>query len=535
MSASALWGSAIGLASLYASAFYLPLIGIEASYWLPQVGSQVLYPSAIALLLLTPAAAWWQRCGYADGERAGPLGLIVLAVLCWTAILGAFSAAGFAALNIALIVSGAAASIETTRWVRLGLVVGGLSALIVTLHYLRLYWRALLRVLSILGYTYAALALIRLIPYPRSAFAIQGVGPSAASAPTAATNSPVTAAVSAPLSRQVIWIIFDELDYNQTLGQPAGPQDPSMPNLEQLARSGVSASAAYSPARDTEASIPALLTGFWPAGLKYDDRGDMWLKTRTEGIQRFAQSESAFGRLPQGPESGAILGYFHPYCAIFPATHPCEAFPEVNVGRWFDALTFFGQPAIATARWLPGSGHFLPGWLFRTFEPMYRISEDTLRALPRFLSLEKQSLVFIHINLPHTPADYSQRALHLDTVANDRESYRRNLRLVDQLVALTVATLQRRASQQNILLIVSADHWYRMDSPTVAQHIPWIAWHVGESHGSVLDTRISTVHTADLVLDFLRGRIDSQAQIGPWWGDKSFYPPLMPHNYRYPF
>jgi len=516
----------VGLALLYASAFYLPQIGVEWSYWLPHVGRYVLYPSAIAILLLTPAAAWWQRRGYADGRRSGPLGLIVLAVLCWIALLGAFSAAGYSALSIALIVTGAAAAIDTTRWVRIALVIFGVGALILTLQALRAYWGQLLRVLSILGYAFAALALIRLIPYPRSDFALRD---------DARVQEASRPAAEASHSRQVVWIIFDELDYNLTLGHPGGPQDPAMPNLVKLAHSSVSATDAYSPARDTEVSIPALLTGYAPAGVKYDDRGDMWLETRSEGLKRFGQAESVFARLPRGPESGAILGYFHPYCVLFPDTNPCDALPEANVGRWFDALTFFGQPAIATARWLPESGRFVPGELFRTFEPMYRITDQTLRDLPGFLSLDSQSLVFIHVNLPHTPGDYVQRALHFNAVADDQENYRRNLQLVDQLVALVVATLERRAQQQDILLIVSADHWFRMVSPTSVQRIPWIAWHVGESEGAALDTRISTVHTADLVLDFLQGRIDSQAQIVPWWRDKTFYPPLMPSHYRYQF
>ena len=115
MSAGGLWASAVGLALLYASAFYFPQIGIESSYWLPEAGRQILYPSAIALLALTPAAAWWQLHGYADGGQSGPLGLIVLAVLCWITILGAFSAAGYSAISIALIVTGGADN-ETTRW-----------------------------------------------------------------------------------------------------------------------------------------------------------------------------------------------------------------------------------------------------------------------------------------------------------------------------------------------------------------------------------------------------------------------------------
>jgi hypothetical protein len=535
VSAGDLWGSAVGLALLYTSAFYLPQIGIESSYWVPDVGAQILYPSAVAVVLLTPAAAWWQWRGYGDGRRTGPVGLIVLAALCLIGIIGAFSAAGYSALDVALIVTGAAAAIETTRWVRFALVIGGIAALILALRMARPYWSHVLRVLTILGYAFAALALIRLIPYPRSAFAIGSAANRQAAPPPPANSSKPATDAAAPRPRQVVWIIFDELDYNLTLGQPGGPHDPVMPNLDKLARTGVSASAAYSPARDTEVSIPALLSGYEPVGVKYDDRGDLWLETRSDGVQPFAQSKSVFGRLPGGPQSAAILGYYHPYCVLFPATHPCDAFPEANIGRWFDALIFFGQPAIATARWLPGSPRYLPGALFGIFEPMYRISENTLRDMPRFLALEDQSLVFIHVNLPHTPGDYVQRALHFDSVAADRVNYRRNLQLVDQLIAQAVDTLEGRSAREDILLIVSADHWWRMLSPESVQRIPWIAWHVGESEGSTLETRINSVHTADLVVDFLQGRIDSQAQIVPWWRDKSFYPPLMPSHYRYQF
>ena len=68
-----------------------------------------------------------------------------------------------------------------------------------------------------------------------------------------------------------------------------------MPNLERLARVGVSASAAFSPARDTEASIPALLTGYELAGLNYGDHGELWLKTRSEGVRRFLRPTRCLG------------------------------------------------------------------------------------------------------------------------------------------------------------------------------------------------------------------------------------------------
>jgi Sulfatase len=523
------WFVALGLAMLYASGFYLPLAG---NYYVPAFGSQILYPSAIAVLVIFPLSAWFYS-RYDQGNQSGLWSGIVIAMLCWIAVVSAFSAAGYSALNIALIVSGAQILGDATRWIRLALVIVGITTSIIAVHSMRRHWLAIFRLLSILGYAYALLAAIRIVQLPQLAFGFHDSGrPPAVAASKSNGEIARDSAANAPKSRQVVWIILDELDYNDTLGQSSEHRSPPMPNLEQLARVGVSASDAYAPAKDTVASLPMLLTGYPAVGQDVKD-GALRLKTRSADVRIFQESDSIFGRLPDGPDSAAILGFYHPYCSLFPSVSTCVASPYINAGRWFDALTFFSQPAIETARFLPASGEFLPGVLFRWFEPMYRITEDTLREFPRFLSMQNKSLVFVHVNLPHLPGDYSQRWLHKNTVGDDSEVYRRNLQLTDQLVGEAMSTLQARSKQQDILLIVSADHWFRLESPLTAQRIPWIAWHVGDSDGIRLDARISTVHTADLVLSFLQGQIDTQGQIAAWWRDQPFFPTLMPHGFTY--
>jgi hypothetical protein len=403
-----------------------------------------------------------------------------------------------------------------------------LVLLLFAVHSARRYWRELCRLLYILGFAYAFLDVLRISHFPGAALDFRSTRPIAPSAESRSLRTPDLGQVA---RRQVVWIIMDELDYNETLGTPGGSSAAQMPNLASLAKIGASAANAYSPAKDTVASIPALLSGYALSGLKFKNT-DLWLQTNS-GLRLFQQSDSIFGRLPDGPQSAAILGFYHPYCHLFPAVAPCEAWPEANVGRWFDALTFFGQPAMATARWLPDSAAFLPGTLFRTFEPMYRISEDTIREFPKFLALTDKSLIYIHVNLPHPPGDYAQRALRLPKVGDDAESYRRNLRLVDQLVGEALETLGSRSLDQDTLLIVSADHWHRASSPLTPQRIPWLAWHVGETKAVAIDETISTVHTADLVIAFLKGEIGSQDQIARWWFGKPFQPPLMPQGYSY--
>lgn len=514
---------------LYCSAYYLPEIGIEHSYWLPRAGPDIVVPTVIACLVLVPLTAIWQARGLGSFKRGLSLDVLApLAILTFIALLGIFSAAGYSAMSIALLLAGADAKVELTRWVRIAIVLVGVSLVGGILYTLRARWSSCVRALALLGFVYAGLAALRLSDYPHMGFGTAGERTSTPRGVDCAGCTPD--ARQAP--REVVWIIFDELDYGLTLGSPVLQQADAIPNLRRLSRMGVSAVQAYSPARDTEASLPALLSGYALAGLRFDERGDLWLRTRNAGTHRFQEADSIFGRLPAGPRSAAILGYFHPYCTVFHSVAPCEDFSEANVGRWYDALLFFSQPVIAAARWLPGSVH-LPGSLFRTFEPMYRITEHTVQDFPHYLSLNDKALVFIHVNLPHPPGDYVQRALHYSSPGNDRESYRRNLRLVDQLTAEALELLQKRAGTQELLLVVSSDHWLRIDSPSTPKTIPWIAWHVGESKGATITAPISTVHTSELVTDFLAGRIRQQDDIVAWWQGKAFYPTLMPHNFRY--
>jgi hypothetical protein len=72
MSNRDVWSVSVGLALLYASAFYLPQVGVEWAYWLPAVGWQVLYPALVAILVLTPGAAYFQSRFGVEGAAQAP-------------------------------------------------------------------------------------------------------------------------------------------------------------------------------------------------------------------------------------------------------------------------------------------------------------------------------------------------------------------------------------------------------------------------------------------------------------------------------
>jgi hypothetical protein len=294
----------------------------------------------------------------------------------------------------------------------------------------------------------------------------------------------------------------------------------------------LSATQAYSPAKDTEESLPALLSGAPVTGARFDESGQLWLRGTGGKSYAFGKGDTVFTQLPDGPDSASILGYYHPYCRLIPGVGDCQSFFLGNAGRWFDGIAFFSSTAMSTLRWVPGVPTHLPESVLSLFDPMYRVSKGMALALPQVLARDDRALVFVHSNVPHYPATYAQRSFGLPVDPNDAISYRDNLRQVDHLIGQIVSSLQARAGR-DVLLLVSSDHWHRASSPTQARAIPFLAWHVGEQLPTSLSQPINTVHSAELVLDFLNGKVITQAQIARWWQGKPMSPSWIPDNLKF--
>ena len=505
---------ALGLALLYASAYFLPLLDAPELYFVPSIGHDVIMPSVVAVALLAPlifGATRWLRPE--AGTRPPALVWAIVSVLALIAVRSAFAAMGYSFVDILQSFAGGDVSLNTQRWEYIALVTGAAGAAGWAVWAFRARWPSVVRFMAVLGYAFTVLAALRISTLPH--------------APVA---TPATHTARTP-TRRVVWIIFDELDYGETLGDDTAAGRARMPNFFGLRDQAVSAQQAWSPAKDTAESIPALLTGQPIRGTELDGRGGLVLRT-LQGDQPFTEANSVFARLPDGPASAAILGYLHPYCKVFPSVGNCNSYYLGNMGRWFDGLTFFSEPAVALIRWVPGVAGSLPASVLHTFRPMYRITDDMLRMLPTLLSRGDIALTYIHLNVPHYPSDFAAQELHLPPTHDNRETYRQNLPLVDRLIAQIEAQLRRQAPGRETLLVLSSDHWHRLYSPAAARRIPFIAWHVGETAPVAITEPIATVNTGNLVVDFLNAKVTTQAELAQWWRNQPVYPTWVPDNYK---
>ncbi|MGK5027419.1 hypothetical protein [Janthinobacterium sp. RB2R34] len=510
---------AIGLSLLYASAYFMGFLNPLTLYFVPSFFDYVVYPSIVTVFCLVPVILMMTSSLFSAGIKRKVVffGAIALTIV---AIKSAFDAADYPWVKIVPLIM--PAILEPAKRLFLGKIVllgGGFIFVFGVLHLSRTRLSQWIRFLSTLGYAFVFLAIYRCIALD---FIFQ---------PALVSPYPKSEAAAPTVARRVVWVIFDEMDYTLSLKSGSGMSG-ALPNFSALTARAISANQAFSPGQDTVYSIPALLTGTALSGItiKSQNRLDLW--DQQKKIIRFGLESSIFSQLPGGVRSATVLGFYHPYCKIFSLLQSCGTTYAGNAGRWFDSLTFFSVPLMTAVKSIKGSIRILPESVLYNFDYMYRASENVLSSLDKTLSNQHSAFDFIHVNLPHLPNIYVQRLLK-EPVENDTSAYKQNLIGADIVVGRIVKNLQLLSDKQNILLIVSSDHWLRTNSKQPAS-VPFIVWKVGASEPIILPDRISTVHSKKLALDFLSGKLDTQAALSDALRRTTYYETWSaPDGYKY--
>ena len=290
-----------------------------------------------------------------------------------------------------------------------------------------------------------------------------------------------------------------------------------MPNFARLSQLAVTAKNANSPAGATIYSIPALLTGtsMTGTGVRFDNAATLSIERQNESPLRFDEATSIFGSVRAQGGKASILGFYHPYCRLFDVAH-CDSFAWPRVGGWLAALEANLPDAVSSG------------------DSWDSITQKELKLLPEYLARD-EDLTFIHLNFPHPPADYADRALHLPPSTDPSIEYSHNLLFTDRVLGDIMRNLQARQTRRETLLIVSTDHWLRnlwfhANEKERSRPITFFAWRVGETTAYEMAEPVSTVHTAAMILEYLRGGIDTQADIAGWWKNQTVIPSFIPQQ-----
>jgi hypothetical protein len=323
---------------------------------------------------------------------------------------------------------------------------------------------------------------------------------------------------------RVVWILLDELSYDQTFEhrQPGL----SLPNFDALHTASTSFSDVQPAGYFTDEIIPGVLRGKAVAAERSGPDGLLFVSSGgNEGWERFDPQATVFGDARRLGWTTGIAGWFNPYCRVFAAV--------ADSCSWFAASdTFRGhmsrrntvlQNAFAPLR--SKAANSIDTSEFAEHRAAYPVMMANSLALLRDSSIR---FVFLHLPVPHPPGMYD-RARHR---IRNGGSYLDNLALADVALGELRAAIEASPAARNTTLVVSSDHSMRV--PKWRGGLYWSAEDERVFHGR-FDTRpVLLIHfagegeqrgvgsafdelrTHDLLEEMLRGRMNSTADLDRW-------------------
>jgi hypothetical protein len=318
-------------------------------------------------------------------------------------------------------------------------------------------------------------------------------------------------------ARKVIWVVFDEFDPEIAFSE-SNLRD--MPNFKILLDSAVSHSKMYAPSNATVMSIPSMLMGVPTYGNTYNDMGILEVKTSKKTLKPLTYRNTIFYRLSTHDFNSSILGFYHPYCAVFDQVK-CKSFPIINDFKWYSGIVH----AYAHQRFLKiidkfFNENYLP---VSQYDYMANITEQQLSMLPKYILDEDISFSFIHLNIPHLPSYFAQE-LFKENPGNRLDNYMLNLRLADYFLN-EILENTNQIKNQKVLLILSSDHWFRGrdEGKFISHPALFIAKINDDTQKMSLTKSTSSIYIEEMVNKFLNNEISSHGDIQNYLSDKSFH------------
>lgn len=323
--------------------------------------------------------------------------------------------------------------------------------------------------------------------------------------------------------QRIVWILFDELSYDQTFDHPA--QDLELPNFNRFRASSISLSRLSPAGYHTENIIPSLLLGRRVIEVQSTIDGE--LSYKEENLNRWAafdSNDTLFAVAQQNGWSTGVDGWYNPYCHLLA--------PVLNVCFWEplddpivpDEVVGISEKSSA---WSIAVRPLLPSSFRASLDnPATESERDHIQEYIGVMAhtqalIEDQRIhfVFLHLPIPHPPSIFD-RQHHL---LRPGGSYLDNLVLADDTLGVLLHEIDMTQSASQTTVIVSSDHSWRApiwrhkegwseeddrasggqfdDRPVLMVHFP------GQASGEDVRGPLPELLEHDIITAMLRGEI----------------------------
>jgi hypothetical protein len=328
---------------------------------------------------------------------------------------------------------------------------------------------------------------------------------------------------------RILWLVFDEMD--DRLAFARRPPTIRLPELDRLRAEALWAREAYSPARFTLRSMPALITGKLVADVTVAHPSELSVKFHgSEKAVPWSAEPNVFSRAREAGYNTALTGWYHPYCRIIGHTvtrctnRDEQATLLASAREQVRSLIDTVPLAARLIGWGPPWPEISPGASRSRYQA-------TLADARQWATDPDLGLVLVHWGFPHRPIFYDRYEGRLEP--SERSNYFDNLALVDRTLGELRRAMQQAGMWDPTIVLVTSDHQFRpgffqtespawppeenaaLNGPRDAQ-VPFILKLSGQEDAVRYDPPFNTVLTHDLMLALLRREVSSPASVVSW-------------------
>jgi Sulfatase len=300
------------------------------------------------------------------------------------------------------------------------------------------------------------------------------------------------AATSSSGRTRVVWILLDELSYQQVYERRFPGL--KLPAFDQLAAQATVFTHVVPAGINTEEVLPSLMTGQPIDDIRSSASGQLFTHAPSESWKHFDQHQTVFQDAVNAGYNTGITGWYNPYCRILPEV--------LDSCFWV-----FSQPAKNHMNSRSSARENLIVSFRRFSREADRLHVEDFRELSQAADamLHDNSLNFIllHMPVPHPYGIYNRAT---GSFATKHTSYIDNLALADRYLAHVREVLERSGEWNASAIIVMGDHSWRTQRLWL-KSAGWTPEDQLASHGGQFDDR--PAYIVKLPHQLRSARIDS--------------------------
>jgi len=262
---------------------------------------------------------------------------------------------------------------------------------------------------------------------------------------------------------RIVWIVFDELSYDQLFEHRA--HDLALPNFDALRSQSTLFTDVQPAGLKTVKIIPSLLTGREVDDFRFGFHNQF--KVHYAGVHGWHPvdgQQTVFADAEQQGWRTAAVGWYNPYCTLYgDALDSCyfqnldriDGLMSQRDALWRNTLSPL-QQMVREIKAPARAGRDICTYDVRQ---RYKTHIDLQSHTLQLLQADQADFIFLHMAVPHSPNIWSR--IHDDYTQFCDSSYLDNLALADHMLGAMLAELQASPRWQDTTLIVEGDHSWR--------------------------------------------------------------------------